>query len=76
MMSQASIAPEVLLEQAHRGDGEAVGRLLELYRNYLRLLARSLVGPSLRVRLNLSDLVQDTFLNAHRKFADFRGHTE
>jgi RNA polymerase sigma-70 factor (ECF subfamily) len=75
-MSQASIAPEVLLEQAHRGDGEALGRLLERYRNYLRLLARSLVGSGMRGRLDHSDLVQDTFLKAHRGFAEFRGHNE
>ncbi len=76
MMSQVSPPLERLLEQARRGDGEALGRLLELYRNYLRLLARSLVGRGLRVRLDDSDLVQDTFLNAHRGFANFRGHSE
>jgi RNA polymerase sigma-70 factor (ECF subfamily) len=76
MMSHAGTPPELLLEQARHGDGEALGRLLELYRNYLRLLARSLVGPDLCVRLDQSDLVQDTFLNAHRKFDQFRGHSE
>src|SRR3954467_422319 len=32
--------PESLLRRAHKGDGEALGRLLESYRNYLTLLAR------------------------------------
>jgi RNA polymerase sigma-70 factor (ECF subfamily) len=76
MMSQTSPPLECLLEQARLGDGEALGRLLELYRNYLRLLARSLVGRGLCVRLDYSDLVQETFLNAHRGFTSFRGHSE
>jgi RNA polymerase sigma-70 factor, ECF subfamily len=76
MMSQAGITPESLLDQARRGDGEALGRLLDLYRNYLRLLARSLVRSDLRGRFDHSDLIQDTFLNAHQGFANFRGHSE
>ena len=52
------------------------GRLLELYRNYLRLLARSLIRPPLQVQLDASDLVQETFLKAHREFAQFAGSGE
>lgn len=68
--------PEVLLEQARAGDDAARGRLLELYRNYLRLMARALVGQDLRVRLDPSDLVQETFLEAHRDFPRFAGQGE
>ena len=50
--------------------------LLELYRNYLRLVARSLIGRRLRIKLDPSDLVQETFLKAHRDFAQFAGGTE
>ena len=53
-----------------------MGRLLELYRNYLRLLARSLIRPPLQVQLDASDLVQETFLKAHREFAQFAGSGE
>ena len=70
-MSQADAIPERLLAQARTGDGAALGRLLELYRNYLRLQARALIGAGLRVRLDPSDLVQETFLEAHRDFARF-----
>ena len=52
------------------------GQLLELYRNYLRLVARSLIGGALRVKLDPSDLVQETFLKAHRDFGQFAGGTE
>jgi RNA polymerase sigma-70 factor (ECF subfamily) len=68
--------PELLLEQTRAGDEAARGRLLELYRNYLRLMARTLISQPLRVRLDASDLVQDTLLKAHRDFAGFLGATE
>lgn len=68
--------PDVLIEQARDGDAEALGRLLELYRNYLKLVARSLIGVALRVKLEPSDLVQETFLKAHRDFAGFAGRSE
>src|SRR5579883_2066337 len=68
--------PERLIAQARCGDDAAQGRLLELYRNYLRLVARSLIGGALRVKLDASDLVQETFLKAHRDFGRFVGGTE
>ena len=68
--------PEVLLQKARAGDGQALGRLLELYRNYLRLLARTQIDGGLRVRLAPSDLVQETLLEAHRDFGNFLGTTE
>jgi RNA polymerase sigma-70 factor (ECF subfamily) len=68
--------PELLLAHARGGDEAALGRLLELYRNYLRLVARALIGQALRVRLDASDLVQETFLKAAREFSHFLGSTE
>jgi RNA polymerase sigma-70 factor (ECF subfamily) len=68
--------PEALLQSARAGDGSAVGRLLELYRNYLALLARLQIGRRLRGKVDDFDLVQETFLKAHRDFAEFRGETE
>jgi RNA polymerase sigma-70 factor, ECF subfamily len=57
-MPQPDLIPELLLAHARDGDETALGRLLELYRNYLRLVARALIGQALRVRLDASDLVQ------------------
>ena len=65
-----------LLNAARRGDTDALGRLLEAYRNYLNLLARLEVGRRLQAKVDASDLVQETFLQAHRAFPDFRGVTE
>jgi RNA polymerase sigma-70 factor, ECF subfamily len=75
-MIQDEAWPDRLIEQARRGDDAARGALLELYRNYLRLVARSMIGGALRVKLDASDLVQETFLKAHRDFGQFVGESE
>ena len=67
---------ETLLREARQGDSSARSELLELYRNYLRLLARSQIDMALRNRLDPSDLVQDTLIEADRGFAGFKGTTE
>jgi RNA polymerase sigma-70 factor (ECF subfamily) len=68
--------PELLLRQARTKDGAALGRLLELYRGYLALLARVQIGRRLQGKIDPADLVQETFLEAHRHFALFQGRTE
>jgi RNA polymerase sigma-70 factor (ECF subfamily) len=75
-MPPPDATPERLLAQARAGDTAARGQLLELYRNFLRLMARSLISERLRIRLDASDLVQETFLKAHREFPGFLGSTE
>ena len=68
--------PEELIEAAVTGDDGAFGRLLARYSNYLTLLARVEVGRRLQGKLDPADLVQETFLEAHRHFPTFRGTTE
>ena len=68
--------PEELLAAARQAGGAAVGQLLELYRNYLALLARTQIRRHLQGRLDASDVVQETFLTVHRDFGHFRGTTE
>jgi RNA polymerase sigma-70 factor (ECF subfamily) len=65
-----------LLSRARAGDGQAQGRLLETYRAYLGLLARMQIGRRLQGKIDPSDLVQETFLKAHRHFPEFRGTSE
>jgi RNA polymerase sigma-70 factor (ECF subfamily) len=68
--------PEQMIQEA-RTDADAVlGPLLEVYRNYLRLLARVEIGRRLQGKVDASDLVQETFLEAHRNFARFQGTSE
>jgi RNA polymerase sigma-70 factor (ECF subfamily) len=52
------------------------GVTLERCRPYLRLLAQLHQDPRLRAKLDASDLVQQTFLQAHQAAAGFRGQDE
>lgn len=65
-----------LLDRARSGDAEALGVLLESYRNYVRLLASQQVYRRMQSKLAASDLVQETFLHAKQGFDGFRGETE
>jgi RNA polymerase sigma-70 factor (ECF subfamily) len=71
-----TVDPEVLLQEARAGDRATLGRLLELYRRYLALLARVQIGHRLQGKVDASDIVQETFLEAHRNFRRFRGTSE
>jgi RNA polymerase sigma-70 factor (ECF subfamily) len=68
--------PEQLLAGARTGVPESLGRLLQLYGNYLRLLASTQLDRKLQARCSPSDVVQETFFEAHRDFSQFRGQTE
>jgi len=68
--------PEKLLALARQGHKQSLGALLELYRNYLNLVARTQIDLHLRARVDPSDLVQETFLEAYRDFGRFRGRGE
>lgn len=59
-----------------RRDPASLGRLLEQYRHYLRLLARIEIGRKLQGKVDASDVVQEAFLDAHRYFPAFRGGNE
>ncbi len=64
-----------LFTSARAGSSSCLGRLLTLYTNYLKLLAATQLDQRLRGRVSPSDVVQDTFFEAHRDFAQFRGQS-
>jgi RNA polymerase sigma-70 factor (ECF subfamily) len=75
-MKPPSESPALLLKLARGGESEALSSLLEKYRNYLRLLARTQIDRNLGVRLDPSDVVQETLMEAFRDFGQFAGSTE
>ena len=64
------------LAQARAGSLESLGRVLEACRGYLLLIAQQELEPELQAKGGASDLVQETFLKAHRHFPRFHGHSE
>lgn len=64
------------IEAARNGSPEALGRLMEICRQYLLLVANQEINAELRPKGGASDLVQETFLEAQRDFAGFRGGNE
>ncbi len=66
---------QLLLDQAKAGNTADVGHLLSLYTQYLKTLANHQLDRRVRQRVSPSDLVQDTLLEAHRDFPNFRGTT-
>ena len=68
--------PERLLTLALRGEQQSLGMLLERYGDYLSLLARLQIGRRLQGKVDAADLVQETFLEAHRNWKRFRGSSE
>ena len=65
-----------LIEHARNGDAEARNQLFALCRGYLGFVARCQVESWLRVKVDASDLVQQTMLEAHRDFDRFEGRSE
>ena len=68
--------PLDLLAQARAGQDQALGELCALYRNYLRMVVRTGLGPRLRERVELSDVVQEALVEVVRQFPGFTGQTE
>lgn len=61
---------------AREGQSEALAQILNAYRNYLLLIARTCLERELRGKADPSDVVQDALLKVHENFHQFRGATE
>lgn len=63
------------LAAAKRGDSQAKGELLDRFRPYLNVIAQRLLDERLKGRMDFSDVVQATYLEASRDFDSFRGES-
>jgi RNA polymerase sigma-70 factor (ECF subfamily) len=63
-------------ERERVADLQPTGADLDGYRNYLRFLARAHLDERVQARVDASDIVQETLLEAHRSLPEFRGERE
>jgi RNA polymerase sigma-70 factor, ECF subfamily len=75
-MADKDAGIEDMIRLARDNNADSLGRLLEHYRAYLRILAQRQIGSPLSRRVDASDVVQQTFLEAQHDFQRFRGVTE
>ena len=64
-----------MLARARAGDQQELGRLFEACRSYLGVIAQAQMESWMRAKVDASDIVQETLLEAHRDFARFQGGT-
>ena len=76
MQFSSSVNVGELLQKARNGDESARDRLFLVCRNYVSIVARAEMASWLKAKVDASDLVQQTLLEAHRGLANFRGTTE
>lgn len=76
MANPSATSVSALLTRARAGDPVTLGRLMDRFRGYLKLLVEVQLDRTLRAKVDPSDIVQHTFLEALRDFAKFRGVSE
>jgi RNA polymerase sigma-70 factor (ECF subfamily) len=75
-MNHPESFPSSIFDDLRRGDEAARARALERYQPWLRLLARHQLESRLQRRIDPSDVVQQTMLEACRSIEGFRGRSE
>lgn len=60
-----------LVDKAANGDESALATILDIYRDRLRRMVLMRLNPLLRSRLNPSDVLQESFIDARRQFAEY-----
>ena len=74
-MSSSANSAAVLLDRARQGSMSSLGRLMSLYANYLKFVVGDQIDHRLGKRVSASDVLQETFYEAHRDFSAFRGES-
>jgi RNA polymerase sigma-70 factor (ECF subfamily) len=72
-VSVSSVSVDQCLRAARAGSSDALGEILQAYRQYLLKIANEEIDRALQAKGGASDLVQETFLEAARDFSHFHG---
>lgn len=65
-----------VIASAQRGDRKAFDEIVRHYTGTIESLIRSELGTQLERKVEVEDLLQETFLRAYQSMHQFRGHTE
>jgi RNA polymerase sigma-70 factor (ECF subfamily) len=76
MTAESASLVERLLDRARGGDAQAREELFSRCRSFVGIVARAEVESWMQAKVDASDLVQQTLLDAHRGWDRFRGTTE
>jgi RNA polymerase sigma-70 factor (ECF subfamily) len=60
-----------LMRRAGQGDAQVLGQLLETHRKRLRRMVRLRLDPRLQGRIDPSDVIQETYLEAAERLAEY-----
>ena len=71
VMNAADRSCDSLLERAGRGDGSAIGRLLERHRLRLKAVVAARIDRRIAARVDASDVVQEALTEAGRRLPEF-----
>src|SRR6266849_6544773 len=71
IMTSDPSEPSDLLRRAGQGDTAALGQLLDGHRKRLRRMVRLRLDPRLQSRLDPSDVLQEAFLEAAQRLAEY-----
>lgn len=74
--SDSSSQWEFLIEEARRGCGDALSRIVNEFREYLLLVADREIGIQLQAKFDASDVVQTSLVEAVKSIDKFRGSSE
>lgn len=71
--SASSQSADFLLDRIRGGDLDAFAKLFDRCRNVVRMTIRSQISRDLGVKVDASDMLQETFLAATRSVSEFQG---
>ena len=69
--SQLDLTTEKLLDRVLSGDAAAIDILFQEHRRRLRQMVGAQLSPMVRARVDPSDVVQETILEAHRRLPEY-----